>query len=301
MAKSNDARNIEQVADLSAPTEPFVFKGIKIASAVWRGRRAWVARHVGIALGYSNKGKRMVANITGDWAPELKLGEHYDVLAGTDLAEFKQLAAPGAASAPSRASAISILYEPGVHQVCLLSRKARGRELRRMLSSEVMPQLVRTGSYSPDVAVVNERAVQRDLKPENVSERSIELQMRQLQVEAISDALANLSQLGPSGRDTLLLWKVQAATGRNIAQLLPAADPSWEQPTQIAERNGVSPNHIGRIVTSLGLRAEKPGMARAIQNLADNGRMVVSWLYSPTAVTQIESELQRLRVVGGRR
>jgi hypothetical protein len=50
---------------------------------------------------------------------------------------------------------------------------------------------------------------------------------------------------------------------------------------------------VGKAITALGLRGAE-GLSRAIVNKAQHsGRTVVSYLYSPEAVAQIEAHLKR--------
>ena len=50
------------------------FEGKPLVTLTHDGRLAWVARQVGAALGYANRGKRLVNKITSDWADEFIAG-----------------------------------------------------------------------------------------------------------------------------------------------------------------------------------------------------------------------------------
>ena len=74
--------------------------------------------------------------------------------------------------------------------------------------------------------------------------------------------------------------------------LKPAVDDSWYSPTEIGHRFGVSANRIGRTVGELGLRANLPGLSKAIINKAQgHNRTITTYLYSEKAIKQIEEHL----------
>lgn len=135
------------------------FEGAAITTLVFRDRPAIIATEVGRALGYASNGKKLITRM-GEWGDELVKGTDYDVLEGADLADFKALLGDDPKNGSSFSSRLTILYESGLHLVCLKTEKPLGKRLRRWLADEVLPQLVRAGrveSITPTPSVTEER------------------------------------------------------------------------------------------------------------------------------------------------
>lgn len=121
--------------------------GHKILEFRFRGRRAWVLSHVGVAMGY--KPTVLKGLIRQDWKKEFLEGRHVDTVKGEDLDNLKKVLSYGGRSnlLPSKISIVTILYEPGLDLILLKSEKPIGRELRTVLiDHHVIRQLRETGS-----------------------------------------------------------------------------------------------------------------------------------------------------------
>ena len=62
------------------------FEGTTLTTLTWRGRPVWIAREIGVALGYANEGRRLVSKIGGEWSEEFISGHDFAVLTGEDIA-----------------------------------------------------------------------------------------------------------------------------------------------------------------------------------------------------------------------
>lgn len=117
----------------------FDFDGRAITAFWFRGRECWVAQDVARVLGYDLKGWstswRRWAD--GDDA-ELRTPGDFEVLRGSDLREF--LVTAGSAVAEKTRN-LTILYESGLHLVCVKTEKPLGRRLRRFLADVMLPRL----------------------------------------------------------------------------------------------------------------------------------------------------------------
>lgn len=132
------------------------FQGRRLFTMRFKGRVCWTAQNLSLAFGYSDP-KHLSREITGAWSQEFEEGQHFEVLKGQKLKEFRgllELVADGATSSipglDPRAPSLTIVFEEGLHKVHLKSETEAGRALREHLASEVMPQLARTGRYDPD-------------------------------------------------------------------------------------------------------------------------------------------------------
>ena len=284
------------------------FEGKTLTTLTYKGRPAWVARQIGVALGYANHGKRLVNRITGEWSEEFIRDRDYAVLTGEELAAFKAMAAGGPVPVSSRTNrGLLILFESGLHLVLAKTSKPVGRRLRRFLVDEVLPQIARDGRYDPDRKVSGDQVVVVGvdvgvstsvlLDPREQRERrlaaKLELEDRKFRAATLQRAVGTLHALGHIDETLRAAYEVSAceiALGEELSELRPTVEDGWLSPTQIAERLGVSPQKIGRVITKLGLRGNKRGLARAILNTArGSGRTVVTYLYSPDAVVRIEA------------
>lgn len=120
------------------------FEGAALSTFKVDGRPVWIAREVGAALGYAQRGKRFATRITGEWASELIEGHDFAVLTGSDLPEESEGTDPVPLSGNR---GLVVLFESGMHLALVKSTKPAGVRLRRFLADEVMPALARTGAH----------------------------------------------------------------------------------------------------------------------------------------------------------
>lgn len=127
------------------------FEGQPLVTLTWDGRPCWVARHIGARLGYSHDGKRLPNKILGEWSDEFVAGHDYALLQGEDLAAFRTaVSASGLGSAQVGRGSLLVLFESGLHLVLAKTNLPLGKRLRRFLVDEVLPQIARTGRYTPE-------------------------------------------------------------------------------------------------------------------------------------------------------
>jgi prophage antirepressor-like protein len=141
----------------------FEFEGSPIDVIHFRGRRVWIAKQVGAALGYAKDGARLAERITKEWAEELDEGEDYEVLRGRDLSDFKEIGRLTTESVVSRTPQLTVLYTSGMSIVFQLSRMPRCRPMRKWFGRVVFPQLASTGRYEPDPERAKKMAVLEQL------------------------------------------------------------------------------------------------------------------------------------------
>jgi prophage antirepressor-like protein len=137
---------------MSQPTFLHDFEGKALFTYTWQGRPCWVARHLGRTIGYSHDGKRLPNKILGAWANEFVLGQDYDLLAGDDLARFNDAVPRGLIDQRVGRRSLLILYRSGALLALVKTELEVGQRLRRFLVDQVLPEIVRTGSYAADRA-----------------------------------------------------------------------------------------------------------------------------------------------------
>lgn len=288
------------------------FEGTPLTTITYKGRPAWIAREIGAAVGYSEGGKQLVRNITGDWANEFVDDDDFVSIAGAELADIKEALRPGGdfplgeSTLSSRASALVLLFEPGLNIALMKTNKPEGVRLRRFLATDVMPQLSRGGAYLPEREVKNDQIVDKPsaaLERERRLNRKLELEEKKLALASIQGAVERIEGLSPEAVRSLQVAALEIGTGREFSGLKPEIEPNWLSPTQIAatlseEDNKVTPNAVGRIISKLELRGNIEGMCRAILNVAPTtGRNVETYLYSPKAVHRIIEAYKQLELL----
>ena len=287
------------------------FEGHRLTTITFRGRPCWIARQIAAAIGYGHAGKRLPNKITGEWSDEFIAGHDYELLQGEDLAAFKALFELGTGSVPSRTRGLLVLYESGLHLVLAKTNKPVGRRLRRFLVDHVLPQLVRDGRYDPTRSVeeghadgertavpasLDERREARLTWQAEIRAREVDLRDRRFRVATLHRTINSLSAVGHLTGPAVASLEVSAseiALQEPLDHIKPVLQRgTWLSPTAMAQQWGVSPQRVGRTISSLGLRKEQPDIALSILNVAPgSGRQVVTWLYSPIAVASIEAEL----------
>lgn len=278
------------------------FDGHPVTAVKFRGRWCWLPSQIAVAIGY-DQSSRIAKRISSEWADEFIAGHDYDVISGPDLRDLRSLLelSPkfGPSSVEKYAPRVTVLYESGLHLALLRTRKPAGKKLRRLLAEQVLPQLARDGRYDPEHQVHTSGARGLTVRELDIRERELDLRKRELEISGATVLRQLVTDLHARGRvdeDILVTYEVVAAeihSGRSLPALKPPADESlsWESPTQIAERLGVSVQRVGRTISALRLRGAE-GLSRAILNKAKtHDRTVTSYLYSPTAVLEIETTL----------
>ncbi len=129
------------------------FEGAPLTTLTVNGRPAWIAREIGVRLGYAHRGDRFVSKLSGDWSSEFVEGLDIARVTGSELVALK--AALGAVAVPTATSKLVVLFETGVYLAVTKTDKPVGIRLRRFIVDEVLPRLARgepVGAPSPTAA-----------------------------------------------------------------------------------------------------------------------------------------------------
>lgn len=113
-----------------------------VSNITYNGEPVWLARDVGAQMGYHDRGRRFVSNVSGKWASKLIDGKDVIRVEGEDAQSIMHAFAIPAAGIAKTRSAI-LLTRSGVEMCCLLTRKPIGDILRRWLVDVVFPALRR--------------------------------------------------------------------------------------------------------------------------------------------------------------
>jgi prophage antirepressor-like protein len=155
-------------------SQVFDFEDKPITTFTYEGRPCWIAKEIGDILGYAGDGKRLVNNISEKWSNEFVDGDDYVILEGKKLKLFKEFIKTGTDSVPVlKGSQAMLLFETGMHGVCLLSRKPVGVRLRRWLRNDILPKL------ASGQDIINKEEVKKGVWIPEMSSEALEVLLRE--------------------------------------------------------------------------------------------------------------------------
>lgn len=287
------------------------FDDRRVTTVQYQGKNAWIAREVGAALGYAQAGKRFASRITGEWSREFVDGKDHAVLTGREAALLQQaVGSEGTDAVPLRSNrGVLVLFESGLYLALAKTEKEAGVRFRRFLVDELMPQITRTGRYTPPASAMPEQPTLFAIAipvPANGPilagdrERRLAaqhaLRVRKFESESLRETVRVLHHLDHIDETTRAAYEVAAAEialGHELPDLRPVVAERWHTPTQIAKLAGTSVQAVGLAISRLGLRGAD-GLSRQVMTRASHvEKMVFSWVYSDEAVGRIVAELRR--------
>lgn len=195
----------------------------------------------------------------------------------------------GSDPTPSGVQEIITLSEEGLFFYLSRSDKPAALPFQKKVAGEILPSIRRTGSYS----VKQMKPAGKDRKLALSEAREARLN-RKLKIDTLEKTLKRLhGKVSEEALTSLEVSVAEIALERELPWLKPAvALADWQSPKQIADRLGTTKMDVGRAISHLGLRGDIDGISKSIINKAEHcDRNVVSYLYSPDAIRQIEDYL----------
>ena len=155
-----------------------------------------------------------------------------------------------------------LVSESGVYTLVMRSNKPEAKRFRKWVTSEVLPQLMRTGSYSvkekgkgrenPDDAQRLELARRRlEIQKRNADARMAKIMQRMVESPAYA--------LTQESRQILAHEITHLATGREHATMLPDAGTRFYTAKQVGDDAGVSNRRVMKTAREMGLVAPEGG------------------------------------------
>lgn len=144
---------------------------------------------------------------------------------------------------PSGEQEMIIINESGLYSLVLSSKLPSAKEFKRWVTSEVLPTLRKTGSYT----------VHKEVDKEELAVRAQEARV------ASANLLKELANNAHgTWRDVLLAHATKELTGEFLLPL-PKSERKSYSATEVGEILGVSANRVGSIANKLGLKTEEYG------------------------------------------
>ncbi len=288
-----------------SPKPDFSFNGLALTVLLDAERKPWfIPREVGEAIGYADPTK-MAERITARWADDLEPGD--DFIRFTHAALVAKFPTPHKEGSDFNSRGMTLLTEQGLYGVLMLARAPQSRAFRKWVRSDVLPQIARSGSYSPHREVDPNGALRIREGEIEIEKLRLQLQMAQIQAQAQAKsqdiehstakakALADLTDcvdgLGVNAVNALKIRSVEVFTGEDLAAYLPRLS-AVHSPTSMGHAFGVTARRVGMVISKLELRGVE-GMSEAILNTKLNGGgHVKSWLYTDEAYALIEAAVK---------
>ncbi len=190
------------------------FEGKPLTTLTVNGRPAWLAREIGVGLGYAHRGDRFVSKLSGEWSGEFVDGLDVARLTGPELAALK--VALGHDRIPAATTKLVVLFETGVYLAVAKTDKPVGVRLRRFIVDEVLPLLARgipVGAPAPAAPAQTPLPVTdlRELREIRLWRRA-DLADRQFRYASLVRIAKVLLDLGRIDLDTWVQFEVAANT-----------------------------------------------------------------------------------------
>ena len=112
---------------------------------IWKDQPTWLALEVGAALGYANRGRRLVSLIQGEWDGCLVQVVHYLTLTGDELEAFQRHVADTPAQLSRVRDHLVLLTGQGMSELLHLSKEFLVISLRHYLQEQAVPALAALG------------------------------------------------------------------------------------------------------------------------------------------------------------
>lgn len=205
----------------------------KVRTAVIDNEPWFVGKDVAEALGYADTSDAMKRHVDN----EDKLTRRF-----TDSGQSR---------------AMYIINESGLYSLVLSSKLPSAKQFKRWVTSEILPTLRRTGTYS-----TKEIQQADEVKILNAKSRAMNAEARLKTADCKrAELLYKLSQVDTLSKTYTPVLVAKAADIVNGGELIPLPKVTQKTytATEVAEVFGVSANKIGRIATKHHLKTEKYG------------------------------------------
>lgn len=190
--------------------------------------------------------------VAKDVCEVLELSNPSEALKGLDDDERGSLRISEGTSPAGGNPNMNIISESGLYTLIMRSNKPEAKRFRKWVTSEVLPALRKTGSYSvkknPDEEKKLEIARQRiALQEKNANARLAKIMQRMVEHPAY--------ELTKESKQILAHEITHLTTGREHLEMLPDAETRYYSAKQIGDEAGVSNRRVMKAAREMGLVA----------------------------------------------
>ena len=193
---------------------------VLIDGVIW-----FVGKDVAAALGYSNPRKALADHV-----------EEIDKIYGVTIRDPM-----------GREQKPTLINESGVYSLIFASKLPDAKEFKRWVTSEILPSVRTTGSYSTGVQIDTAKQQRAEAMLNNSRARVASLWLK------ISDITT------PEYRQVCSSYASAALCGKEVIPLPTAVSEHLYTAEEIAKKLGISANKVGRLANELGLKTAQYG------------------------------------------
>ena len=235
-------------------------RGVQINGESWI-----VGKDVAKALGYSDINKAVVMHVDE---------------------EDKKLNDKSSSSFGQRGA--TLINESGVYSLILSSKLPRAKEFKRWVTSEVLPSIRKTGSYS--VSKIDDK--EYELRLAEVEAKKEELKILKQQAYL---ALADRPGIMPEYKQVLEAKAAEALSGEMLLPLPKAERKTEWTASEVANIHHISSaNMVGKIANELHLKDDEDYCRTFYTKASHADKMVTIYYYNSMAVDRIVARWEEI-------
>ena len=169
-----------------------------------------------------------------------------------------------------------LINESGLYSLIMSSKMEKAKEVKRWVTSEVLPSIRKTGAYTVNTSA-EQWSRQLDVEEKKADAMLLEAKAKQAAI-LLEFTKLNLS---PEANQALVACASELMTGVK-ALPLPEVEKTYSA-GEVGEMFGVSGNKIGRVANAEGLKTEKYGIF-VLDKARGHNKQVQTFRYNQTAV-----------------
>lgn len=240
----------------------FNYESNEVRTVMIDGEPWFVGKDVALALGYK------------DTVSALKAHVDHDDKRGWRI------------TTPSGIQEMTIINESGVYSLIFSSKLPDARKFKRWVTSQVLPSVRRTGTYSTGNALPNTKAALAEAKLNNSRARKASVWLKLAQTNPI-----------PTFQQICAHYASAELTGGEAVLPLPEVKERTYSAEEVGMMlGGVSANKVGRIANKNGLKAPEYGV-EVWDKSKHSAKQVPVWRYNDRAVERFREIMREEDVV----
>lgn len=180
-------------------------------------------------------------------------------------------------STPGGEQEMSVINESGVYTLIMRSNKPEAKRFRKWVTSEVLPTIRKTGSYSVRTDGANESMKRADAMLNNSRVR-----LAQFLREAVRDIWDDLS---PEAKQSYSVYMVEQATGKPSPLPMPEMERTYTA-KEVGEMAEISANMVGRLANLYKLKTREYGKT-VLDKSPHSSKQVPTFRYNQAGADRI--------------
>lgn len=247
---------------MDKPLQQFKFQNWNVTVLEKDGEPWWVGKEVADILGYKRTADAIKAHVEE---------------------EDKGV---GVLQTPGGKQKVIIINESGLYSLILGSKLPRAKEFKHWVTSEVLPSIRKTGSFTDKKG---QAKVQAEARLKLMQDRAATAKGNLLYKLAVKTE-------STEARENLLNLACYEVTG---LMPIPIMKKKYYSAQEVADNLGISSaNKVGRIANAIGIKAEQPGENEyghwAVNKSRYSEKQVPQWLYTEKGLKAIEGANKQL-------